>query len=63
MSIHQTKTTSKRKSSFISLDQRQPANPKTVLKDLFELLENYGPAWYTEDHHNRAVAALLDSAL
>lgn len=33
---------------------------KTVAEaflELFELLEDYAPAWYTEEHHNRAVAA------
>ncbi len=29
-----------------------------VLGELFELLEDYAPAWYTEAHHNRAAAAL-----
>jgi len=29
-----------------------------VLRDLFNLLEQYAPTWYTEEHHNRAVAAL-----
>jgi len=33
-------------------------NPATVLKELFELLEDYGPVWYTEENHDRAVAAL-----
>jgi hypothetical protein len=36
----------------------QSVDPKVVLEELFELLEDYGPGWYTEDHHNRAVAAL-----
>ena len=33
---------------------------KTVAEaflELFELLEEYAPTWYTEEHHNRAVAA------
>jgi hypothetical protein len=30
-----------------------------VLEELFTLLEDYAPAWYTEEHHNRAVAALV----
>jgi len=33
---------------------------KTVAEsflELFELLEEYAPAWYSEEHHNRAVAA------
>ena len=25
--------------------------------ELFELLQEYAPVWYTEQHHNRAVAA------
>ena len=29
-----------------------------VFRELFNLLEQYAPAWYTEEHHNRAVAAL-----
>ena len=26
--------------------------------ELFQLLEEYAPVWYTEEHHNRALAAL-----
>ena len=29
-----------------------------ALEMLFELLEEYAPVWYTEEHHNKAVAAL-----
>ena len=29
-----------------------------VLRELFNLLEQYAPTWYTEEHHNRAVGAL-----
>lgn len=29
-----------------------------VLRELFELLQDYAPMWYTEDLHNRAAAAL-----
>lgn len=39
------------------LEQGVPT-PLTVLKELFQLLEDYAPAWYTEELHNRAVAAL-----
>jgi len=39
---------------------QQPVNDaKVVLGELFELLEGYGPVWYTKDHHDRALAALL----
>ena len=42
-----------------SSDEREPT-PTTleVLEELFHLLEDYAPTWYTEEHHNRAVAAL-----
>jgi hypothetical protein len=29
-----------------------------ALQLLFDLLEAYAPSWYTEEHHNHAVAAL-----
>lgn len=32
--------------------------PVEVLQELFLLLEEFGPQWYTEEQHNRAVAAL-----
>jgi hypothetical protein len=31
---------------------------KAVLLELFELLESYAPAWYSEDQRDRAIAAL-----
>jgi hypothetical protein len=36
-----------------------PVSPHAVLKELFELLEDYAPTWYTQEIHDRAVAALL----
>jgi hypothetical protein len=43
------------------LDEPQQGVPTTreVLAELFQLLEDYAPTWYTETHHNRVVAALL----
>jgi hypothetical protein len=29
-----------------------------ALAELYELLEEYGPSWYTEEMHNRAEVAL-----
>jgi hypothetical protein len=29
-----------------------------ALRELYELLEEYAPAWYTEDRHERAKSAL-----
>lgn len=41
----------------------EPANNAsavtTALEELFVLLEDYGPIWYTQEHHDRAVHALL----
>ncbi len=33
-------------------------SPLVVLQELFELLEEYAPVWYTEELHERAMAAL-----
>jgi len=40
-----------------SVERENPA-PKEVLEELFLLLEEFGPNWYTEEHHARAKAAL-----
>lgn len=34
-------------------------NPIEVLRELFDLLEDYSPGWYPEEMHNRAVSALV----
>jgi len=36
----------------------QPVDAREVLVELFDLLEEYGPSWYTEEHRDRAIAAL-----
>ena len=46
--------------TIISMDHREPAKGIGVLRELFELLEDYAPSWYTEELHNRAAAALGD---
>jgi len=33
-----------------------------ALKMLFDLLEEYAPSWYTEEHHGQALSALQASA-
>jgi hypothetical protein len=35
-------------------------NPKEVLQEIFEFMEEYGPIWYTEDLHDRIKIALSD---
>ena len=39
---------------------RNAANVEVVLRELYLLLEDYAPVWYTEEHHRRALNALLD---
>lgn len=34
------------------------AEPHAILRELFELLQDYSPIWYTEELHNRTAAAL-----
>jgi hypothetical protein len=38
-------------------------NVKIVLEELFTLLEDYAPVWYKQQHHDRAIAALLGKEL
>ena len=47
--------------TFKSMDVRMSSSSHAVLRELFELLEDYAPAWYTEEHHERVVAALGES--
>ena len=44
-------------------NERQTQSPSEgdVLLELFNLLEQYAPMWYAEEHRNRAVAALRSS--
>jgi hypothetical protein len=37
---------------------RPAPTPRAVLRELFDLLEEYAPVWYTEELHDRAKAAL-----
>jgi len=39
------------------LDNQQIKIVAQSFIELFELLEEYAPVWYTEQHHNRAMAA------
>jgi hypothetical protein len=34
-----------------------------VVQEMFTLLEDYAPTWYTEEHHNRVIAALQQRAM
>lgn len=46
-------------SSALQLRERRPVvSAEEALRELFELLEDYAPSWYTKEHHERAIAAL-----
>jgi hypothetical protein len=44
--------------TFVPRNHSSPENGNAVLRELFELLEDYAPGWYTEELHNRAAAVL-----
>jgi hypothetical protein len=41
---------------------REPSAPsvRTVLEEVYDLLEDYAPVWYTEEQHERILAALCN---
>ena len=39
--------------------EEQAINKTAVLQELYILLEDYAPVWYTQEHHDRALRALL----
>ena len=51
------------KEAAVSLDDAEHRAAEVLklpeaLKMLYDLLEEYAPAWYTEEHHDKAEAAL-----
>jgi hypothetical protein len=57
------RTLHKAASGYSSLDNKhdtasQRNHLREVLCELRDLLEDYAPAWYTEEHHRRVEAAL-----
>ena len=46
-------------SDRVGQEQKQALD---ALKMLFDLLEEYAPAWYSEEHHRQALSALEASA-
>jgi hypothetical protein len=38
--------------------QKDDSGLRAALEEMFRLLEDYAPAWYTEEHHDRIVSAL-----
>ena len=37
-----------------------PPTPMAVLREVFDLLEEYAPMWYTEEMHDRALSVLSE---
>jgi len=55
------RTTGTQAAKSSALKPRKPHTSETVDEiwaELYELLEDYGPIWYTEELHNRATRAL-----
>ena len=54
---------SKRRSSSAVSNRTQTNSLRLVeaLSDLYQLLEEYAPSWYTEEHREKAEAALCSS--
>lgn len=48
----------KEKQEYIDLLELQRSKLTDALGELYGLLEEYAPAWYTESHHERAKFAL-----
>ncbi len=61
MSFPTVEETNATTSTFGQGKQLQLVEPADMLAELFDLLEEYGPSWYTEEHHDRAIAALRGS--
>lgn len=44
---------------FVAIDKYiRTVGPVVALRALYELLEDYGPMWYTQEAHDLACAAL-----
>ena len=41
-----------------NFEEREVDEEREALVELFDLLEEYAPKWYTESHHARALAAI-----
>ena len=47
-----------RRSNSVSEMERDRVLLTKVLTEIYELLEEYAPPWYTQQHHDRVKAAL-----
>lgn len=44
-------------------DRSEVLQAREALKLLYDILEDYAPVWYTEEHHDKAAAALRSAKL
>jgi hypothetical protein len=44
--------------NFNSAGELEPTRLVDALSELHDLLEAYAPSWYTEEHHDKVLAAL-----
>ena len=58
MSLQKHEERNAEQDTVSAFEKQRPVNPSVVLAELFELLEEYAPLWYTEEHHNRIEIAL-----
>jgi hypothetical protein len=61
MGLQQLRAATTVRASVGSLKDKTSITAHAVLQEMFELLEEYAPIWYTEDLHNRAKAILATS--
>ena len=40
--------------------EEQAKNMRATLQELYILLEDFAPVWYTQGHHDRALCVLLE---
>lgn len=43
---------------YTSARELKPQQLADALEELYELLEEYGPSWYTQEHREKAESAL-----
>ncbi len=60
MNVEQVEVSSVNTHAFAAFPKtsRRGEEPREVLEHVLGLLEDFGPTWYTEELHNRIVAAL-----
>ena len=58
MKLLETEDGTSRKINIENCHELHSVSSSEVLAELVELLEEYAPSWYTEELHNRAMAAL-----